>query len=134
MDPAPRSGALAPAHRRGLTRNVRVLSWVSFFQDAASEMLYPVLPLFLTGVLGAPVAAVGLIEGVAEATASVMKVVSGRLADLRRRRPMIAGGYALSSIAKPLIGLAQAWPFVLVARVVDRAGKGIRTSPRDALI
>ena len=97
-------------------------------------MLYPVLPLFLTGVLGAPVAAVGLIEGVAEATASAMKIVSGRLADLRRRRPMIAGGYALSSLAKPMIGLAQAWPFVLVARFVDRTGKGIRTSPRDALI
>ncbi len=111
-----------------------VLSWVSFFQDAASEMLYPVLPLFLTGVLGAPVAAVGLIEGVAEAAASAMKIVSGRLADLRRRRPMIAGGYALSSIAKPMIGLAQAWPFVLIGRFVDRTGKGIRTSPRDALI
>ena len=97
-------------------------------------MLYPVLPLFLTGVLGAPVAAVGLIEGVAEATASAMKIVSGRLADLRRRRPMIAAGYGLSSLAKPMIGLAQAWPFVLVARFVDRTGKGIRTSPRDALI
>ena len=97
-------------------------------------MLYPVLPLFLTGVLGAPVAAVGLIEGVAEATASAMKIVSGRLADLRRRRPMIATGYGLSSLAKPMIGLAQAWPFVLVARFVDRTGKGIRTSPRDALI
>ena len=120
--------------RAHLPHNVVVLSWVSFFQDAASEMLYPVLPLFLTGVLGAPVAAVGLIEGVAEATASAMKIVSGRLADLRRRRPMIAGGYALSSIAKPMIGLAQAWPFVLVGRFVDRTGKGIRTSPRDALI
>jgi MFS family permease len=117
-----------------LPHNIVVLSWVSFFQDAASEMLYPVVPLFLTGVLGAPVAVVGLIEGVAEATASAMKIVSGRLADLRRRRPMIAAGYALSSIAKPMIGLAQAWPFVLVGRFVDRAGKGIRTSPRDAMI
>jgi MFS family permease len=122
------------AERNHVPRNVVVLSWVSFFQDAASEMLYPVLPLFLTGVLGAPVAAVGLIEGVAEATASAMKVVSGRLADLRRRRPMIAAGYALSSVAKPMIGLAQAWPFVLVARFIDRTGKGIRTSPRDAVI
>jgi MFS family permease len=122
------------ATRTRLPHNIVVLSWVSFFQDAASEMLYPVLPLFLTGVLGAPVAAVGLIEGVAEATASAMKIVSGRLADLRRRRPMIATGYGLSSLAKPMIGLAQAWPFVLVARFVDRTGKGIRTSPRDALI
>jgi MFS family permease len=117
-----------------LPRNVIVLSWVSFFQDAASEMLYPVMPLFLTGVLGAPVAVVGLIEGLGEAMASVMKIVSGRLADIRKRRPLIALGYGLSSLAKPLIGLAQVWPLVLVARVVDRTGKGIRTSPRDALI
>src|SRR6059058_2833088 len=93
-------------HFAGLSRNVVVLSWVSFFQDAASELLYPVLPLFLTGVLGAPVAIVGLIEGVAEGTASVMKAVSGRLADRLRRRPLIAGGYGLSSLSKPVIGLA----------------------------
>jgi MFS family permease len=117
-----------------LPRNVVVLSWVSFFQDAASELLYPVMALFLTGVLGAPVAVVGLVEGLGEAVASVMKIVSGRLADMRARRPLVAFGYGLSSLAKPLIGLAQIWPFVLVARVVDRAGKGIRTSPRDALI
>ena len=79
-------------HFAGLSRNVVVLSWVSFFQDAASEMLYPVLPLFLTGVLGAPPSVVGLIEGVAEGTASVMKAVSGRLADIRRRRPLVASG------------------------------------------
>jgi MFS family permease len=117
-----------------LPRNVIVLSWVSFFQDTASEMLYPVLPLFLTGALGAPVAVVGLIEGLAEAIASVMKIVSGRLADTRTRRPLVALGYGLSSLAKPMMGLAQIWPFVLVARVIDRSGKGIRTSPRDALI
>ncbi len=117
-----------------LPRNVVVLSWVSFFQDAASEMLYPVMPLFLTSVLGAPVAVVGLVEGLGEAAASVMKIVSGRLADVRKRRPLVALGYGLSSLAKPLIGFAQIWPFVLVARVVDRTGKGIRTSPRDALI
>src|SRR5205085_6388689 len=117
-----------------LPRNVVVLSWVSFFQDAASEMLYPVMPLFLTSVLGAPVAVVGLVEGLGEAVASVMKIVSGRLADMRARRPLVALGYGLSSLAKPLIGLAQVWPFVLVARVIDRTGKGIRTSPRDALI
>jgi len=85
-------------------------------------------------VLGAPVAVVGLVEGAGEAVASVMKIVSGRLADMRERRPLIAFGYGVSSLAKPLIGLAQVWPFVLVARVVDRTGKGIRTSPRDALI
>ncbi len=123
-----------PSTVERLPRNVVVLSWVSFFQDAASEMLYPVMPLFLTGVLGAPVAVVGLVEGLGEAVASLMKIVSGRLADLRARRPLVALGYGMSSLAKPLIGLAQVWPFVLVARVVDRTGKGIRTSPRDALI
>src|SRR3954451_15295534 len=119
---------------RRIPRNVRVLSAVSFFQDAASEMLYPVLPLFITGVLGAPPSVVGLIEGVAEGTASVGKAVSGRLADRFRRRPLIALGYGLSSLSKPLIGLAQGWGLVLGARFFDRVGKGVRTSPRDALI
>jgi MFS family permease len=118
----------------GLPRNVVVLSWVSFFQDAASELLYPVFPLFVTITLGAPVAALGLIEGVAEATASVGKAVSGRLADRHRRKPLIALGYGISTVAKPLTGLALAWPFALFARFIDRVGKGIRTSPRDALL
>ena len=118
----------------GIPRNVVVLSWVSFLQDAASEMLYPILPLFLTSVLGAPVSVVGLIEGIAEGTASVMKAVSGWLADRMRRRPLIGAGYGLSSLSKPLIGLAGGWPIVLVARFTDRVGKGLRTSPRDALI
>jgi MFS family permease len=127
------SSAVTTTDRR-LPRNVRVLSWVSFFQDAASEMLYPVLPLFLVGPLGAPVAVVGLIEGIAEGTAAVSKAASGWLADRWRRRPMIAGGYGLSSVSKVIIGLATSWPLVLVARSTDRLGKGIRTSPRDALI
>ena len=125
---------LTAAVRPRLPRNVKVLSAVSFFQDAASEMLYPVMPLFITGTLGAPAAVVGLIEGVAEATASIGKIVSGRLADLRAKRPLIALGYGLSSVSKPLIGAAGAWPVVLGARFADRVGKGIRTSPRDALI
>jgi MFS family permease len=120
--------------RFGIPRNVLVLSWVSFFQDAASEMLYPVLPIFLTSVLGAPVAVVGLIEGIAEGTANIMKAVSGRFADVRKRRPMVGAGYGISSISKLVIGFAQTWPLVLVARFFDRTGKGIRTSPRDALI
>jgi len=107
---------------------------VSFFQDAASELLYPVMPLFITVTLGAPVAALGLIEGVAEGTASILKAVSGRLADRSRRRPLIALGYGISSVAKPLIGLAWAWPVALVGRFVDRVGKGIRTSPRDTAL
>jgi MFS family permease len=120
--------------RARIPRNVRVLSAVSFFQDAASEMLYPVMPLFVTAVLGAPPSVLGLIEGVAEGTAAVSKAVSGRLADRFHRRPLIALGYGISSLAKPAIGLANAWGVVLGARFVDRVGKGVRTSPRDALI
>ena len=126
--------ASPPATRPPLPRNVKVVSAVSFFQDAASELVYPVLPLFLTGTLGASPAILGLIEGIAEGTASVGKAVSGRLADRRARRPMIAAGYGISSISKPLIGLATGWGLVLVARFADRVGKGVRTSPRDALI
>jgi len=113
---------------------VVVLSWVSLCQDAAAEMLYPILPLFLTSALGAPPAVVGLVEGVAEATAAAGKAISGRLADVRRRVPLVAWGYGISAAAKPLIGMATGWPLVLVARFLDRAGKGLRTSPRDALI
>ena len=136
----PEAGNGIPGEKRGLKlrprlpRNVVVLSWVSFFQDMASELLYPVVPLFLTLTLGAPASVVGLIEGVAEGTAAVGKGVSGRLADRFRRRPLIAAGYGISSAAKPLIGLATGWPLVLFARFVDRVGKGLRTSPRDALI
>jgi len=117
-----------------LPRNVVVLSWVSFFQDAASEMLYPVLPLFVTGVLGAPPAALGLIEGVAEATQATTKIAAGQLADRQRRRPLIGAGYTISGLAKPIIGLATGWPLVLFARFTDRVGKGLRGAPRDALI
>jgi MFS family permease len=117
-----------------IPRNVKVLTAVSFMQDVASDLLYPVLPLFITGTLGAPPAALGLIEGVAEGTAAVGKAVSGRLADRFRRKPLIALGYSISAVAKPLVGLAWAWPVALVGRFVDRVGKGIRTSPRDALI
>jgi MFS family permease len=130
----PTEATVPPTGRPRLPRNVVVLSWVSFFQDAASELVYPVLPLFVTGVLGAPAAVVGLIEGVAEGTASVMKAISGRLADTRRRRPLVAWGYGISSVSKLLIGLAAGWPLVLVGRFVDRFGKGLRTSPRDAII
>src|SRR3954451_4243213 len=125
---------MSVAASRRIPRNVKVLSAVSFFQDAASEMLYPVVPLFVTSVLGAPPSVLGLIEGVAEGTASIGKAVSGRLADRFRRRPLIALGYGVSSLSKPVIGLAQGWGLVLVARFTDRVGKGVRTSPRDALI
>jgi len=124
----------SPTGRGRLSRNIYVVSLVSFFQDTASEMLYPVLPFFVTGVLGAPPAVLGLIEGLADGTASAMKAVSGRLADLRHRRPLVAAGYGMSALGKFLIALATAWPMVLAARVTDRVGKGVRGPPRDAII
>ncbi|MEO6880314.1 MAG: MFS transporter [Mycobacteriaceae bacterium] len=107
---------------------------MSFLQDAASELLYPVLPIFLTTTLGAPVAVVGIIEGVAEGVAAVTKLVAGRLGDTRARRPLIAAGYGLAAVGKILIAIAGLWPVVLAGRVVDRVGKGIRGAPRDALL
>jgi len=119
----------------GLTPNVIKLGIVSFFADVSSEMIYPLTPIFLTTVLGAPMAIVGIIEGVAEATASIMKTVSGRMSDkIGRRKPFVFVGYSLSAIAKPLIALAGGWALVLIARFADRFGKGLRTSSRDALI
>ncbi|MGW1053055.1 MFS transporter [Streptomyces sp. NPDC002521] len=117
-----------------LTRNVKVLCGVSFLQDAASELLYPILPIFLTVTLGAPPAVVGAIEGLAEGAASLTKVAAGRLADRFARRPLIATGYGLAAVGKLLVALATVWPLVLVARVVDRLGKGMRGAPRDALL
>ncbi len=117
-----------------LSRNVYVVSAVSFFQDTASEILYPVLPFFVTSVLGAPPAVLGLIEGLADGTASAMKAVSGRLADLRHRRPLIAAGYSVSAFGKLLLAMAGAWPVVLASRFTDRVGKGLRGPPRDAII
>jgi len=116
-------------------RNVTALGLVSMFNDIASEMVYPIIPIFLTAVLGAPVAIVGIIEGVAEATASILKVFSGWLSDrLRHRKSFVAAGYTLSAIAKVVLSFAASWLYVLCARFIDRFGKGIRTSARDALI
>jgi MFS family permease len=111
------------------------LGLVSFFADVSSEMLYPLMPLFLTVTLGAPASVVGVIEGAAEAVASLLKTVSGRLADRTgRRTELVFGGYLLSALAKLLIALARTWPLVLVARLIDRTGKGFRGAPRDAII
>jgi len=108
---------------------------VSFLADLSSEMAYPLFPLFVTGVLGAPVATLGVIEGVAEATASVTRYPFGQAADrLGRRRPFVLGGYALGGLGKLLIALAAAWPLALAGRAVDRLGKGMRTASRDDLI
>lgn len=116
-------------------RTVWVLGLVSLCNDTASEMITPLLPAFLTAVLGAAPAAIGLIEGLAEASSSVLKLVSGRLADRGTSvRGLVLGGYGVSNLARPLIALATSWPVVLVLRFTDRVGKGLRTSPRDALL
>ena len=112
-----------------------MLGWVSFFTDTASEMVYPLLPLFLTRVLGAGAMSLGVIEGVAEAANSILKIVSGRLADRwGAPKPLVLAGYGLSSLIRPVIGLATTWLHVLALRFVDRLGKGIRSSPRDAML
>lgn len=125
---------IAGVRRPWLTRNVRVLSAVSFLQDTASELLYPLLPIYLTTVLGAPVAVVGAIEGVAEGAASLTKLASGPLGDRYARRPLIATGYGMAALGKVMVAAFAAWPGVLAGRVVDRLGKGIRGAPRDALL
>jgi len=124
-----------PLDRFGLSRPVWLLGWISFFTDSASEMIYPLLPLFLTRVLGAGAMSLGVIEGVAEGTASILKIVSGWLAD-RTGTPkrLVVAGYSLSSLARPLISFVTTWPQVLGLRFVDRIGKGVRTSPRDAML
>jgi MFS family permease len=132
------NGAAADAavlHKRAwLTRNLKVLSWVSLLQDAASELLYPILPVFITVVLGAPVAVLGAIEGAASGLAAMVSPVAGKAADRIGRKPLIAGGYGLAAVGKLLIAVATVWPVALLARLVDRVGKGMRGAPRDALI
>jgi MFS family permease len=120
---------------QGITGNVLILGVVSFFTDVSSEMIYPLLPLFLTGVLGAGPAFLGLIEGVAESTSSLLKLFSGIVSDrVRRRKNLVLWGYSISALMRPLIGFAGSALTVLLIRTGDRVGKGVRTSPRDALI
>lgn len=118
-----------------LPRTVVVLGMVSFLNDAASEMITPLLPIFLTASLGAGPVIVGLVEGIAEASSSLLKLVSGRLADRGwNLKGLVTAGYGISNTARPLIGLALGWSWVLLLRFLDRVGKGLRTSPRDAMI
>ena len=118
-----------------LGRNVRALAVVSLLTDAASEMIYPLMPVFLSTVLGAGALAVGAIEGAAETTAALLKLASGWWSDrLKRRKPLVVAGYALATLVRPLVGLAQSAGQVLAIRLADRVGKGIRGAPRDALI
>lgn len=118
-----------------LPRTVWLLGLVSLFNDATSELVYPLVPLFLAAVLMAGPEALGLIEGIAEATASLLKLFSGVLADrFGRTKGWVVVGYGLAGLSRPLFYLAASWPVVLALRFADRVGKGLRTSPRDALL
>lgn len=120
---------------RRIPPSVRALGVVSFLTDMSSEMIYPLLPVFLTSTLGAGTLVIGVIEGIAESTAALLKVFSGIWADrAARRKPFVLFGYSLAGFVRPLIGLAMTWPVVLICRFLDRVGKGVRTAPRDALI
>lgn len=120
--------------RRG-KRNVIGMGLISFTNDAASEMIYPLLPIFLTSVLHAGAATIGMIEGIAETTVALLKYFSGTISDkLGKRKPIFAAGYTLSNSVRPLIGLSTQWWHVLFLRVSDRIGKGVRSAPRDALL
>lgn len=119
----------------GFGKNVFVAGLVSFFMDVSSEMIYPLVPLFLSNVLGVNKSVIGLIEGVAESTASLLKVFSGWLSDrLGNRKWLMAAGYGISTLSRPIVALATGWHHVMDSRFMDRFGKGVRTAPRDAII
>ena len=114
---------------------MKLLGWVSLLTDAATEAVYPLLPVFITQVLGGPPIALGIVEGAADATSSALKVFAGRWSDrLGARKPIVVAGYALSSLVRPFIGLATSWGHVFAVRVTDRVGKGLRGAPRDAML
>ncbi len=116
-------------------RNVFILGLVSFFNDFASEMIYPIVPIFLTSVLHTSIPVIGFIEGTAEAVASISKYGFGTFSDYsRKRKVFVVWGYSFGAVSKLLTGLAYTWPLVLFARVIDRLGKGIRTAPRDSIL
>jgi MFS family permease len=118
-----------------LPKPVRLLGWVSLLTDAATEAVYPLLPVFITQVLGGPPVALGIVEGAADATSSVLKVISGRWSDrLGARKPIVVLGYTLSSLVRPFIAVTTSWAHVFAIRVTDRIGKGLRSSPRDAML
>src|SRR5712692_5863227 len=116
-------------------RAVWLLGWVSLATDSATEAIYPILPFFLTRVLGASAVSLGVVEGAAEAVNSVLKIWSGRIADrARAKRPLVLFGYGISSIARPFIAFTTSWTQVFSVRVLDRVGKGVRGAPRDAML
>jgi MFS family permease len=131
----PESDAPHEPSYRGLPRSVWALGFVSLLMDTSSELIHGLLPVFLATVLGASIATIGLIEGIAEATAAITRVFSGALSDyFGKRKALVVGGYALAAITKPIFALAPTVGWVLGARSVDRIGKGIRGAPRDALV
>jgi MFS family permease len=118
-----------------LPKPVRPLGWVSLLTDAATEAVYPLLPVFITQVLGGPPVALGIVEGAADATSSALKIVSGRWSDrLGARKPIVLLGYSLSSLVRPFIAITSTWAHVFAIRVIDRVGKGLRGAPRDAML
>jgi MFS family permease len=120
---------------RRLPQNVFVIGFISLLNDASSEIIYPLLPLFLTSVLGASPKAIGVIEGVAESVSSLLKLFAGYFSDRRaRRKGLVVFGYAVANVVRPFIGFATSWYQVFVIRLTDRVGKGVRTAPRDAMI
>jgi MFS family permease len=133
--PAPPAPIMGARRSVGLPRAVYALGLTSLLNDAASDMIFPLLPLFLAGTIGAGAVALGIIEGAAEAMASLLKLVAGYLSDRTgRRKPFVVGGYLVASLVRPFLALAGSAGVVLVIRLVDRFGKGMRSSPRDALI
>lgn len=126
---------VAVASRSGLPRNVKALAAVSFLTDIASDMIYPLLPVFLTTVVGVSATGLGMVEGLAETVSSLLRLPAGWWSDrIRRRKPLVVFGYLLAAVARPLIGIAQNLGQVMAIRIADRVGKGVRTAPRDALI
>lgn len=126
---------MAKKYFEGLTKNTFLLTFTSLFADISTEMLYPVIPIFLTTVLGAGGAVVGIVEGVAVAAQNIIQGISGALSDkLQRRKPIAVFGYTLAALSKPFIGLSTSWWGVFAARSVDRLASGTRSAPRDALI
>src|SRR5213596_720114 len=121
--------------RAPLKPQVILFGIISLLNDSASEMIYPLLPVFLTTTLGATPVIVGIIEGAADGLASILKYFAGSISDrLPRRKPLVIIGYALAAASRALIAVAGRWPAVLAARLIDRTGKGIRSAPRDAII
>lgn len=125
----------AHSESKDLPRPIRQLGWVSLLTDAATEAVYPLLPVFITKVLGGPPIALGLVEGAADATSSILKIVAGRWSDRAGiRKPIVVLGYSISSLVRPFIAVTTSWAHVFAIRVTDRVGKGLRSSPRDAML